>query len=139
MITPITKKIYIGEKGDVTENNIDWLFHNRNIEIDCVLDLTDIPNEKEADLCNTSGVEYIKIPVPSKKQFKQPLAKAATVLEKLVKQYDHIIVHCDAGIDRAPFVVALYLSNVAHLSLGQAYNIVKANRKETVEHYEWLL
>jgi predicted protein tyrosine phosphatase len=48
-----------------------------------------------------------------------------------------ILVHCTAGIDRSPFVVASYLVRYCMMSLADAYQLIKKVRPFVCEHPEW--
>lgn len=138
MISQITTKIAICEARDVTAVNMA----NGVVHFDCVLNVDHIEHEGEKELCEALGIAYIWQPVPRKRTntnegIKKDLRIAADILEKLCRNYDRILVHCYAGFDRAPFVVAKYLSNVAYLTLPQAYGLVKQQRA-IMEHYEWM-
>ncbi len=133
MINQITKKIMIGEATDVTVENLS------RVCFDCVLNVhhEDFKNEKR--FCKEHEVMYVWSPVPRLNSHDIPgdLVKAADKLEILCRHYKRILVHCEAGIDRAPFVVAKYFCNVIDLTLPQAYDIIRQQRKIIMEHYEW--
>ena len=139
MINQITSKIAMCEAQEVTVYNLA----NGAAKFDCILNLHHQEFTGEKELCANLGIKYIWQPVPRKRShtteaMKKDLRIAADLLEILVKHYNRIIVHCQGSVDRAPFVVSKYLSNVAYLTMPQAYRIVKQQRKETCEHYEWI-
>jgi hypothetical protein len=138
MINQITGKLAICEATDIIPINIS----NGAIHYDCVLNVDQIDHPGERELCESLGITYIWQPVPRKRtktnaQFKKDLCIAADMLERISSHYKRILVHCYAGFDRAPFVVAKYLSSVAALSIPQAYSIIKQQRP-IMEHYEWI-
>lgn len=49
-----------------------------------------------------------------------------------------LLVHCNASIDRAPFVLAAYLARSRNIDIADAYKIIKKNRSQVVEHFEWV-
>ena len=48
------------------------------------------------------------------------------------------LVHCHAGIDRSPFVVAMFLHFHQNIPPLEAYDAVQKRRKETIVHGEWV-
>jgi protein-tyrosine phosphatase len=138
MINQITEKVSICEAQEVTAFNLA----NGATHFDCVLNVSNDVYPGEEELCRNLGIEYIHQPVPRKKTkttdaLKKDLCIAADLLEKLTKSY-RVLIHCESGVDRAPFVVAKYLCNIAYLTMPQAYRIVKQQRKHILEHYEWI-
>ena len=133
MISQITEVIFIGEYHDITEETL------KHYDFDVIINVNhfEIP---EIHKLIPESVCYKWCPVPRDKDFKGDLKDAARVLRVLVnlKGFKRILIHCMDGIDRAPFVVALYLCKVAHLSLPQAYSLIKQQRKHIMEHYEWV-
>jgi protein-tyrosine phosphatase len=137
MINQITKKIALSEAVDVTEENLKrW-----NVN-DTELPLERKGMEPEPLLCRRLGIEYVYRPcaeaVKTMAQFIEDLKQSACCLENLVKKHQRVLVHCLSGIDRAPLVIAYYLSNVAYLTIPQAYRLIKQQRKCVMEHYEWV-
>ena len=113
MITWITRNVAIGEYLDSI--NIELL---KNEGIDCILDLRveveeDIIRET-LNLCSRDDI-YLHIYhiAVGRGQGLEPikieLRTAAYMLELLTEKYKRILVHCTAGIDRAPFVVAYWI------------------------------
>ena len=49
-----------------------------------------------------------------------------------------ILVHCHGGMDRSPFVVALYLHVYKKIPPIEAYELVKKRRPETIIHDDWM-
>ena len=139
MIEQITKKVALCEAQEITAYNLA----NGTIKFDVILNFHNQEFPGERELCENLHIAYIWQPIPRKRShnteaLKKDLCIAAELLEKLVNHYDHILVHCEGSIDRAPFVVAKYISNVAFLTMPQAYRIVKQQRKCILEHYEWV-
>lgn len=48
-----------------------------------------------------------------------------------------VLCFCHAGMDRSPFVVALWLHLTQGYNFGVAYDFVKDRRPQTVQHFEW--
>ena len=97
------------------------------------------------------GVEYYKVPTGRHQgiePIKIELRTAAYMLEQLTEKYNKILVHCTAGIDRSPFVVAYWLSDKIDWALDidtsfdfnirKAYSLIKEKRPQIIEHYEWI-
>jgi protein tyrosine/serine phosphatase len=53
------------------------------------------------------------------------------------KKYN-ILVHCEGGIDRAPFVVAFFLHFELKIPIEKAYQMIRKIRPQIIEHYEWI-
>lgn len=47
------------------------------------------------------------------------------------------LIHCMAGIDRAPFVAALYRMRMYGEDFDMAYDTVKKLHPQTFQHWEW--
>lgn len=54
------------------------------------------------------------------------------------RQAGKTLVHCHAGIDRSPFVVAMYLHVYNNTPPLEAYDAVQKRRKQTILHGEWV-
>ena len=68
----------------------------------------------------------------------------AYFLEKLCENIDiarslgPVLVHCHAGMDRAPFVVAVYFVLEHGFTPNDAYKFVKSRRPQTIVHDDWM-
>ena len=49
-----------------------------------------------------------------------------------------VLVHCHGGMDRSPFMVALYLHVYKKMTPIEAYELVKKRRPETIIHDDWM-
>jgi hypothetical protein len=151
MITWITENVAIGEYTDAVNKE---LLDKEGI--DCVLSLRgsgveDNSNE-EKDLLYGLGVSFFRTPVIEigfLEDVKIMLKSAAYMLKLLSQKYKRILVHCTAGIDRAPFVVAYYLvtkdDEIESISsedfrfwITRAYEFIKKKRPQIIEHMEWI-
>ena len=136
LINQITRRIFIGEQSDAF--NAEALQHHN---INCVLSLLDHDSKEKAFLKKLK-IRYVTIPAIETKNmedFREWLQLAAIKLDAILGQdFSKVLVHCEAGIDRAPFVVALWFLHFTDLELSQAYAIIKQRRKHIAEHYEWL-
>lgn len=50
-----------------------------------------------------------------------------------------VLVHCHGGMDRSPFICAMYLHIYHSILPREAYEAVKKRRPQTIIHDEWLL
>ena len=114
MINKVMPSIFIGDDRDATsiklikDSTITAILDLTNLHIDLVLDDEAINQVEEA-------VERLK---------------------GLVLRGNNVLVHCHAGIDRAPFVVAYFLYKIGY-SFQEAYDMVKEKRPQTIQHWEW--
>lgn len=162
MITWITENVAIGEYLDVVRipERIDAVEGKllKVHKVDCVLSLRgsglediDGYNEYERKLCKSNGIDFYRVPImeDDDKVVKIQLKSAAYMLELLSQKYKRILVHCTAGIDRAPFVVAYWLAynNCVNMEWNQKpckkcipewYKEVKHKRPQIIEHMEWI-
>jgi len=115
MISRIIDRIYIGDEADVDVRNLD------RIGINTVLDLRHL--NINLDHNRESSVIGVRTSVER--------------LETYYRKNRTILVHCHAGIDRAPFIVALWLCTHDNFTFGEAYAFVKGKRPQTIEHWEW--
>jgi protein-tyrosine phosphatase len=147
MITWITENVAIGEYTDaVNEELLD------REEIDCVLSLRFEELQVDPDWYDSMGIDFYRIPTgyfPNSEIIKIELKSAAYMLKLLSQKYKRILVHCTAGIDRAPFVVAYYLvtkdDEIESISsedfrfwITRAYEFIKKKRPQIIEHMEWI-
>ena len=145
MITWITENVAIGEYTDAC--NRENLLREK---IDCVLSLRIIIPLGEPILCKQNDIRFVHIPVgltyeEDKDSIKEELRTAAYMLFELLEKYNRILVHCTAGMDRAPFVVAEYLAHKEYyrlmdikMQMEEAYKDIKKKRPQIIEHLEWV-
>jgi len=50
----------------------------------------------------------------------------------------NVLVFCHAGMDRSPFVVAMYLHHFHNKDPMEAYEAVRKRRPQTIIHDEWV-
>lgn len=55
---------------------------------------------------------------------------------RLLEHGKKVLVHCDAGIDRSPFIAAVVLEARGE-EFPDAYAIVRNRHPQTMEHFEW--
>jgi len=56
----------------------------------------------------------------------------------IASQKHRILLHCLGGIDRSPFLAAIYFHLKYNVSLNRAYRMISERRPETFEHPEWV-
>ena len=156
MITWITENVAIGEYTDAVNEEL-----LKKEKIDCVLSLrgggVEIYSESEEELCRVLGIDFYRVPImeyDKQEVTKIQLRTAAYMLEQLTEKYKRILVHCTAGIDRAPFVVARWIIKKDIIFAGmteysyteedlkywivEAYKFIKKKRPQVIEHMEWV-
>lgn len=164
MISWITDNIAIGEYTDVINEEL-----LKKEKIDCILSLRtglgleESMNESYLDFLEGLGIIYYNVPVginPHKdiNTIKIELRTAAYMLEQLTNKYKRILVHCTAGMDRAPFVVAYWMlkhepcptllkkgddifsmhKRDLRFWIIRAYEFIKEKRPQIIEHMEWI-
>lgn len=158
MISKITENLYIGEYSDVIgqtpKETKSRLKQIRALGIGHVISLcarTQMTKEAEAFKANSQGnnlciwLHHQPIPVNKKlagrgDPFKVGVELAVNEINSILLHEPNtkIFVHCTAGLDRAPFVVASYLVKYYGFSLSEAYSQIKKVRPSIVEHFEWV-
>lgn len=115
MINRIGWGVFIGDESDAS--NIDAI---KDSKITTILDLRELSIDVNIDEDSIKQVQSF-----------------VNQLENLCAKGYNILVHCHAGIDRAPFVVALWLSKNFNCTFQEAYDFVKEKRPQTIQHFEW--
>ena len=143
MITWITENVAIGEYTDAVNEEL-----LKKEKVDCILSLRGSGVEEssydEIELCDWLDIHFYRVPIVEtehSKVTKIQLRTAAYMLEQLTQKYKRILVHCTAGIDRAPFVVAYWMCKENYISMNwitETYKFIKEKRPQIVEHMEWI-
>lgn len=130
MYNKIIDNLYLGEMSDVK------LFV-RNIpegEILCVLPTRplneparsfQIPIEVEQD-------NIVRVP-------EEQLLHTFRFINRVLKEKNDLLIHCMAGLERSPLVVAFYLSNNFGLTLNDAYKKIKKIRPQIYDRSDWII
>lgn len=51
----------------------------------------------------------------------------------------HVCLFCNGGIDRSPFIAALFIYKTYHgMDLHGSYDLVREKNSQTFVHYEWI-
>ena len=126
LMSKITDQIYVGDQQDASNEHL----YKMKL-FDCIINLNDRESEEELKLVKKYNILYASFNIFREKE------KVAGYLWGAVEQGRKVLVHCEAGIDRSPFLVALYFSKKNNILLSKAYNIVKYFRPQTFIHLEW--
>lgn len=158
MISWITENVVIGEYTDAVNEKL-----LKKEKIDCVLSLrgsgVEDSSNDERYLLYSLGISFFRVPVLETtfmSDIKIMLRVAAYMLKQLTKKYKKILVHCTAGIDRAPFVVAYWMAKKKYKDgyeglrdlddyrddcqfwVREHYRIIKKKRPQIMRHLEWI-
>jgi len=149
MITWITETVAIGELSDVTLENLDrenvtWIIN--------LIEMTKarIKNyhkvyEEYANI-RGAGLSWMPLTIDPEKDLYHFQRRCKVIVKELFRRVlmgKRVLIHCIAGMDRAPFIVALLLGLMVDLtytkpSVMGAYAVIKQLRPQTIEHFEWL-
>lgn len=145
MIDHIFENIYIGEYSDTI--NPDALVQNK---IHLIINLRGKPNPMSRKLFRDHYIRQIEVPITTDPDedflsFMQEVDRATLGLslerfregDRPVYAMTNIMVHCTAGMDRAPFVVALHLYQKCNMTFEKAYELVEEKRKGTPIKFHW--
>jgi hypothetical protein len=161
MISKITDNLFIGEYSDVigstskeTKTRLNQLeasgiryvlsLCNNGMERSLVNKELKVFNRKEK---NKSHISLYLNPIPSSAEraglhdvFEVGFALATKTLNNIFFNDPgaKILVHCLAGIDRAPFLVASYIAHNRHSDIATIYGEIKKIRPSVIEHPEWI-
>lgn len=132
----IIEHLYLGSHEDLIPYVLDH--YHINVVI-CVLEDPHCLKTMQED-----GREWIHIPVLKWADENDPIwdsedcgehANPATldvisgIIEEAILLKRNVLVHCGAGLERSPLTVAWYLRNKLHISLDEAYKIIKSKRQ----------
>lgn len=113
MISRVLDRLYVGDRRFTSENL-------SNLGISYVLTVGDNPkpNHYWCPLIDGEGNRW------------QDVLKAVNIVQGQLTSGDMILVHCDEGISRSPFVISLYLNKVG-MSLKEAVEFVTRRHPPT--------
>lgn len=121
MVDQILDRIWIGDQQDAENEELVKTFT-------AIINLNMRESEKELELVKKYNILYANF---------GRLNLAAGYLFGAYNNGKKILVHCEAGMDKSPFVVARCISVMCKITLAEAYKFVKERHKQTIEHYEW--
>ncbi len=138
MISWITENLAVGELSDIEPENL------KAHKIDAILNvmIENRYNVSELPICRSG---YFNAPVGlfdpdvHLAKFQVECNYASNILCILMKRgYRRILVHCVAGMDRSPFIVAIRLVRDGICkSYMDAFELIKKARPIALEHSEW--
>ncbi len=64
--------------------------------------------------------------------------KYVRLINDLTRMKWRIMIHCTAGIDRAPFVATLFVWMHKCVPMEEAYRLVTERRPQSIEHWDWI-
>lgn len=56
----------------------------------------------------------------------------------IISETNKVLIHCQAGIDRSPFLAMLYYKLKHGCEFYTAYDYVLKKRPQTIQHWEWV-
>jgi protein-tyrosine phosphatase len=160
MISKINENLYIGEYSDIIGQTLEETKSRlRQLEalgIGHVLSLCSegveryqFAKEAEAFRASQQGKTHVQLhhqPIPISVESAHKHDPYKVGFQLALKEINSIffndprakvLVHCGAGVDRAPFLVASYLMRSCGLDLANAYKQIKKVRPSVCEHPEW--
>ena len=66
------------------------------------------------------------------------LVRARDQLVEISRHKPKVLIYCNRGMDRSPFVAMLYLSKRHGMSYQDAYELVRSKRQLTAFHWDWV-
>lgn len=66
------------------------------------------------------------------------LLRSRDLLVDCLPQTPKVLIFCNQGRDRSPFVAMLYLSKRYEISFQEAYGLVRSKHQKTVFHWDWV-
>lgn len=126
--TKINDQVYLGSKEDAED--IAFLLQ---VKITTIINVNyPIESERELDLVKRHKLGYIIL---------HDLTAAAGYLLGAYRgtneKQQTILVHCNDGVARAPFVVAMFLKHINKITIEEAYAIIEKLRQPIIKHYIW--
>ncbi|XP_018328637.1 dual specificity protein phosphatase 10 [Agrilus planipennis] len=113
--------LYLGNSRDAAD-----LSCLKDLGTTCVLNVTSqLPGYHEK-----CGITYKQIPASDSGQqnLKQYFEEAFEFIEEARKKGTRVLVHCQAGVSRSATIAIAYIMKYKHLSMIEAYKLVKAVR-----------
>jgi len=68
----------------------------------------------------------------------EPLMIISQACARLVEQGVYVMVYCQAGMERSPFLVALILNQMGRGTIEECYNFVKKKHPQTIQYKQWV-
>ncbi|XP_051823793.1 dual specificity protein phosphatase 9 [Antechinus flavipes] len=128
----ILPNLYLGSAQDSA--NMDML---AKLGIRYILNVTpNLPNLFEKD----GDIHYKQIPISDhwSQNLSQFFPEAIDFIDEAVSQNCGVLVHCLAGISRSVTVTVAYLMQKLHLSLNDAYDLVKRQKSNISPNFNFM-
>lgn len=82
---------------------------------------------------------HIPIITNSSHVHSKDLSNISDVITALLNAGNKVFVHCMAGLERSPLVIAYHLAKTKRITLDEGYRIVKKNRPQIYDRSTWLI
>jgi protein tyrosine/serine phosphatase len=140
MVSQINPCLFIGAQEEAENDALV-----KQLKITTIINVNNRETEAELKVAKNNQIEYIHFPTI----LNDPNVDSQNARRRLFKAADHLcvclkavepkrtLIHCEAGIDRAPFVVAVAFKCLHKCSLADAYKMVKKQRPQLIEHLNW--
>ena len=135
----IVNRLAIGEYSDI---EVDRLTREH---VTCVLCVRETISREDVDIMVKAKVRIMFCPLKvdpdqNPMEYMRECKIAVMFLNKAMLDGERVLVYCTAGMDRSPFIVALYMSSPFYTlnKLREAYKEIKKKRPVILEHEEWL-
>jgi len=133
-VSAITDSLLIGEYPRISD--IEWLkeeFHItaiHNLQDDEDLRINGINVIQLRDVCRQHRIKLVRTPIRdgSSDDMASRLGVALQSLQDLLGTREHVYLHCNAGLNRAPTIAIAWLHANAGMSLNEAMAHVKKRR-----------
>lgn len=129
MYSKIMDHLYLGEFSDVS-------FYVRDFpegEILCVLE-----NRPEKEPPNAFQIPIIDLQNFGYRVKEKQLMLTFNFINRVLKEKQDLLVHCMAGQERSPLVIAYFLANNFGITLDQAYKKIKKKRPQIFNRSDWI-
>jgi hypothetical protein len=135
MVSEMNPYLFIGNREEA-EN--DALI--KQLRISKIINVNGRETPEEIEVVKNNNIKYIWFPYTDDPHTRARLFNASGYLVGCLKhdKVERILIHCEAGIDRAPFVVAVAFKIMFDCSLADAYKIIQKQRPSVVMHLDWL-
>jgi len=112
---------------------MNWI--DENVAIGNLLD------SRNKDLLKREGIDLVIDVRPFYRGVQNATMRILQEVARLIviaSQKHKILLYCLGGIDRSPFLAAIYFHLKYNVSLNKAYKIISEKHPKTFEHYEWV-
>ena len=130
MYNKIIDHLFLGEFADVP-------FYMRDFpegEILCVLE-----NRPEKEPPKAFQIPIIDLQSFGYRVKEEQLGQTFKFINRMLSAGDDLLVHCMAGQERSPLVVAYYLAHNYGITLDMAYKKVKKKRPQIFDRSDWII